>query len=123
MSGIFQWTDIRSMDSQQPEGVAAPKRDVPRSYEMHLRFLEENVAKALLIHEALWELMRDKLQLTEQQLFDKLYEIDMRDGIIDGKNQRSVVECPKCKRKVAPKHATCLYCGQIIDNSVFQLSR
>ena len=91
------------------------------SLQRQLRFLEANLAKSLLINETLWELIRDKLNLTEQDLNDKLYQIDMRDGQIDGKNQRKVVECPKCQRKVSPRHPTCIYCGHIVDDTVFAM--
>lgn len=86
-----------------------------------VRILEANLSKSLLINEALWELMQDRLKLTEKDLHDKLYEIDMRDGQLDGKNQRRVAECPRCQRKVGPRHPACIYCGQVIDTSVFSI--
>ena len=46
-------------------------------------------------------------------------EVDMRDGVLNGKNQRSIVECAACGRKVSGLHAACLYCGEVIDSSVF----
>ena len=88
-----------------------------------VQMLENNLAKALLINEALWELVRDKLSVTVTDFHDKLYEIDMRDGQLDGKNQRSTAkECPKCRRMVSPRHTACLYCGHIMDDSVFSIS-
>lgn len=86
-----------------------------------IRVLEANLGRAFLICEALWELLRDRAKLTEQEFHDKLYEIDMRDGQIDGKNQRQVVQCPKCNRKVSPRHQACIYCGEIVDDSVFTI--
>ena len=88
-----------------------------------VKILENNVAKALLINEALWELIREKLRLTDDELNDKLYAIDMRDGTLDGKNQRSsAMKCPQCNRMVSPRHAACLYCGHIMDDSVFSIT-
>ena len=88
-----------------------------------VKILENNVAKALLINEALWELIRGKLRLTDDELNDKLYAIDMRDGTLDGKNQRSrAMKCPQCNRMVSYRHAACLYCGHIMDDSVFSLT-
>ncbi len=88
-----------------------------------VKFLRANLERTLLICEALWELLRDKAHLTEDDLNNKLYEIDMRDGQLDGKNQRKVIDCPKCHRKVAPRNAACLYCGHIIDETVFAMSQ
>ena len=88
-----------------------------------IKILENNVAKALLINEALWELIREKLRLTDDELNEKLYSIDMRDGKLDGKNQRSSAKkCPQCNRMVSHRHAACLYCGHIMDDSVFSLT-
>ena len=88
-----------------------------------IKILENNVAKALLINEALWELIREKLRLTDDELNEKLYAVDMRDGELDGKNQRSIaVKCPQCNRMVSPRHAACLYCRHIMDDSVFSLT-
>lgn len=87
----------------------------------YVQRLEMNAAKALMICEALWELLREKTNLTEEDLYKKLYEIDMRDGVLDGQNQPKVRECPKCHRRVSGRHAACLYCGQMIDESVFRL--
>ena len=87
-----------------------------------LKVIEANLTKTLMICEALWEILRDKHGYTEEQLHKKLYEIDMRDGVLDGRNQRKIADCPNCGRTVSPRHPACIYCGQIIDNSVFAIS-
>lgn len=89
--------------------------------ERSVKMLEADLAKTLMICEALWELLSQRTGLTTADLHSKLYEIDMRDGVLDGKNQRKAVECPQCGRTVAGRHAACLYCGQVIDDSVFRL--
>ena len=87
-----------------------------------VRLIEANLAKALMINEALWEFIKEHHKLTDEQLNEKLYQIDMRDGQLDGKNQRTTaIECPKCHRTVSARHASCFYCGQIIDDSVFSM--
>jgi len=88
-----------------------------------VKFLRANLERTLLICEAMWELLRDKTKLTDEDLNKKLYEIDMRDGELNGKNQRKVIDCPKCHRKVSPRNAACLYCGHYIDESVFAMSQ
>ena len=86
-----------------------------------VRALEEQLAKTLMICEALWELLSEQTNLTQEHLYKKLYEIDMRDGKLDGKNDAKVMECPNCGRKVTTRRETCLYCGQVLNKSVFQL--
>jgi hypothetical protein len=81
--------------------------------------LQANLEKSMLISEAIWELLRDKAKLTDADLQKKIHEIDMRDGVLDGKNKRQAVACPDCGRKVSPRHPACIYCGKVIDTSVF----
>lgn len=101
------------------EGAAARAEGRVQAVQLQLRRLENNLAKALLINEALWEIVRDQHGLSLEDLHQKLYEVDMRDGTLDGKNQRKGAPCPNCGRMVSARHAACLYCGQVMDNSVF----
>ncbi|MCP4707436.1 MAG: hypothetical protein GY869_02325 [Planctomycetes bacterium] len=112
--------DVSSSAHVSADSTAA--RSAARQAQNQVRVLEANLAKALLINEALWELIRDKLKLTEEDLNNKLYEIDMRDGVLDGKNQRPVSECRDCNRKVSSRHPACLYCGAVMDDSVFKMT-
>lgn len=86
-----------------------------------IRVLEANLAKTLMICESLWEMLRDEHGLTDEDLRKKLYEVDMRDGTLDGKNQRKAVKCPNCRHMVSARHPACLYCGQVIDDSAFAI--
>ena len=97
-----------TMGAQQD---AARANHAAKRTEQQVKLLEANLAKSLMICETLWELLAD--------LINKLNEVDMRDGVLDGKNQRGIAECAACGRKVSGRHAACLYCGEVIDGSVF----
>ena len=86
-----------------------------------IKSLEANLAKTLMICESLWELLQEKTGLTIDDLHNKLYEVDMRDGVLDGKNQRKPSECPNCHHMVSPRHPACIYCGKVMDESVFSM--
>lgn len=103
-------------------GDAARAKSKAGLLKCQVRVLEANLAKSMMINEALWELIRDQHGLTEKDLHDKLYEVDMRDGVLDGKHQRTAVKCPNCDHTVSPRHPACIYCGQVIDDSVFSIS-
>ena len=121
MHGAFVYYGGYGLTSQAAmQDSAAAKSKASQAAE-RVRILEANLAKVLMINEALWEILREKLGLTDEDLNSKLYEIDMRDGVLDSKNQRSVSKCPSCHRKVSPRHPACIYCGQIINASVFQI--
>ena len=100
---------------------AAWAKNAAEAADRRLRVLEANLAKTLMICETLWELLRDENGWSDEALYKKLYEVDMRDGVLDGKNQRKAVECPDCGRTVSPRHPVCIYCGRVIDTSVFKL--
>ena len=88
-----------------------------------LKMLEGNLAKALMINEALWDFIKQEHRLKDDDLNEKLYMIDMRDGQLDGKNQRSAtVKCLDCGRGVSSRHCACIYCGRVIDDSVFRMT-
>jgi len=91
------------------------------SLEMEIKNLQADLSRTLMICESLWELLKEKTALTEEDLHKKLYEVDMRDGVLDGNNKRKAVKCPECGHMVSARHVACIYCGKIIDNSVFTI--
>ena len=105
-----------AMGAQQD---AARANHAAKRTEQQVKLLEANLAKSLMICETLWELLAEKTGLTQDDLINKLNEVDMRDGVLDGKNQRGIAECAACGRKVSGRHAACLYCGEVIDGSIF----
>jgi hypothetical protein len=65
----------------------------------------------MLANAAMWELMRDALKVDDAALAEKVQEIDLRDGVLDGKLAKPPRACLKCKRPLAPRHERCIYCG------------
>ena len=71
--------------------------------------------------QAMWELLRDRTDLTDEDIEEKLQEIDLRDGSADGKMTSTVGECPACHRTVNSRHDRCLYCGvEISKDHIFE---
>lgn len=73
--------------------------------------LEEKVDKLALICRAVWEIVRDHYGLSDDDLLNKVKEIDLLDGVLDGKVTPSPKTCPKCGRVVSRRHMRCIYCG------------
>ena len=94
-------------DAAQSSGAKAPAKD--HSYE--IRALKEDHQHLRLLNQALWELLREKLGLTDADLEQKALEIDLRDGVQDGKMTETGLRCPRCGRVSSSKHGRCLYCG------------
>jgi hypothetical protein len=72
---------------------------------------EQNVDRLTLICMAMWELVSAKTDLTEDDLVAKVREIDLRDGVEDGKLKIQANQCPQCDRMMSRRHSRCLYCG------------
>ncbi len=73
--------------------------------------VSQDVERLALVTRAVWELLRDKAGVTENELFAKVNEIDLRDGAADGKLRKQPLECPQCRRVSNARRETCLYCG------------
>ena len=76
-----------------------------------LRYLEDRVDRLSLICMAMWSLMQDKTNLTEQDLMDRVKMIDLMDGKADGKATKTVSKCTRCDRPMNVRHKKCIYCG------------
>lgn len=74
--------------------------------------LKREVDRLELGTNALWEVIRERLNLTVADLEAKMGEIDLRDGIEDGRITEIPLKCPSCGRVSSSKHWRCLYCGQ-----------
>ncbi len=73
--------------------------------------LQRQVERLSLACQALWELLRECSDLTEEDLERRIFEIDGRDGCVDGKIGMQPVDCPACGRKTNPKRNSCIFCG------------
>ena len=75
--------------------------------------------KALLLCEAIWSFLQDELGVTEEQLMERIREIDLQDGTEDGKVRRPPESCAQCGRPVTRRHPRCLYCGAPLTQDPF----
>lgn len=74
-------------------------------------YIELRMDRLSLVCMALWELLKERTNLTEEDLLNRVRDIDLRDGQLDGKLKKGIKRCPKCDRVMSPRHAKCLYCG------------
>jgi len=90
-------------------GASASGVDAGANFKM--RDLEHHVQRLSLQNQALWEVLQKHLNIPEEELEAKIKEIDLRDGVEDGKVTDVALQCPKCGRVSSRKHWKCLYCG------------
>ena len=82
--------------------------------------MAEQVERLSLLNQAMWELLSEKLGLTDADLEKHAYVVDMRDGQGDGKITRTPVKCPSCSRVNSSHHAQCMYCGTLFQKMLFE---
>lgn len=94
--------------------IARPSRmyRIESTLRTKIEALERTLHRLELEHRVLWELVRDATKMTEKDLEQRVRQIDMRDGIEDGKVTAVPLRCPNCRRVSSSKHWKCLYCGE-----------
>ena len=81
------------------------------------RQLEQRLDQLSLACMAMWSLIREKTNLTEEDLMERVKLIDLADGQEDGKVRTQTVQCPKCNRTMSRRHDQCIYCGAAKPNA------
>ena len=107
-----------SPDASAEADASAARRRVSEA-EMRLYAIERRADKALLLCETLWTLLREKLSLSDEELLERVKNVDMTDGRLDGRVRRPPVDCPNCRRANAARLARCAYCGNPLGTSPF----
>ncbi len=76
--------------------------------------LETRFNRLALINEALWELLKDRHEYTEEELRDWVTLTDLKDGQLDGRVRQTTtpLNCVKCNRVVSRAFARCMYCDE-----------
>lgn len=83
--------------------------------------LKLKMEKVMMITEALWMLLKETNKFTDEDLKERIRQVDLRDGKLDGKVAAELPnKCPKCGQTLQKNMNACFYCGaQIIDKEVF----
>lgn len=113
---IYQQRRIRQVQEE-----AETARRKASNVERKIIDLERRCDRLALASQAMWELLKNKTNLGDEEIENKILEIDMRDGRADGKMSRSIVKCSSCGRKSNSTRNACLYCGSPLSKqNVFE---
>lgn len=85
-------------------------------------FLKQKVEKLMMITEALWIVLKETTNYTDEDLKEIIREVDMKDGKLDGKVAAETPgTCPNCGQTLQKNKNICIYCGTEIEiEDVFQ---
>jgi len=91
-----------------PRNTESKTRDLSREVES----LRQSIEKLALVNAAMWSLLQEKSGLKDEQLLNRMQEIDLADGVADGRiSQAKAMQCVKCQRPMSRTHERCMYCG------------
>ena len=82
-----------------------------------LNDVDDRIDRLLLLVEAMWALLKEQ-GFTDQQLADKLVELDQGDGSVDGMRSRKPSDCRSCGSKIAAGLGACQFCGATVLDAV-----
>ena len=112
------WSISRGV-SQASSDAARASGEAQRA-QSKIADLEARCDRALLVCEALWTMMRDRLGVPEEELVQRVNDIDLSDGTLDGKARKPNAHvCPQCNRTIAKRFPKCIYCGQPVVHDPF----
>src|SRR4029450_122071 len=109
-----------SREKNQLRGEMTEVKNQSLDSNTRVRLLEDRLEKSLMACEALWILVKDRLGFTEQELLERINQVDLMDGLQDGKVKTKPLECGHCGRVVSRRHSKCLYCGASFEAVPFR---
>lgn len=89
-------------------GVITPRSQIAP---MDLDDLERRTESLTLACQALWEILQEELNLSNETILKKMQDVDLRDGALDGRVSVNVAACPSCRRANKASRTNCIYCG------------
>lgn len=102
---------LRQYEGGAEAGVSSARAEgKAQSAVQQVAELDARVDRLALVCMAMWKLLQEHTDLTEEDLMAKVGELDLMDGTPDGR-LKQVKRCTKCQRVLSPKHERCMYCG------------
>jgi hypothetical protein len=111
---IVQQVQIENLKAGQASASSEVERAVIRG-EVLQNQLTDRFERVVLVTEAMWELLSERLGLSMDDLAARVREVDARDGATDGKRGTPVgtpmIRCPACQAVVPLGKTSCQFCG------------
>ena len=109
LSGLWYMRAVRTAgEASSTAGKAASKAS---RTSLRVKELEDRLDKLTLICMGMWSLLAESNKVTEEDLIKRVTQIDLEDGVADGKVTKQVARCDRCDRIMSPRHKRCIYCG------------
>ena len=91
--------------------TTVPSETADSSPAARVRYLEERTERLEMVCEAMWNLLKAKFEVKDEDLLAQVAQLDLTDGVTDGKVTREPLRCPNCGRANSRRHDRCIYCA------------
>lgn len=105
------WEFYQMRQIGEAQSAAASGAQAASDAKAGMQGIQARLDKLTLINMAMWSLLQEVSDLTEEDLIERIKQIDLSDGQLDGKVRSKAQQCPQCNRVMSSKHSRCLYCG------------
>lgn len=116
MAMFYHRTEAETNAAYQSSQIAQDQRET-RGQAVDLA---KEVDRLALICEALWTLVKERLDLTDDELMGEIARLDLSDGRADGRKAKAPTACSKCGRMNSRRHDFCIYCGKLLRTKPFE---
>ena len=100
---------------------ASEARTTAREAKSDVEQLRFDVERLMLITEALWSIVKERTECTDEDLVRRIADIDLEDGKLDGRKSKTPPRpCPHCQRILAKHRHVCLFCGKPVEVQPFE---
>lgn len=106
MWDLFQEIRLNDLRAQQGD-----TRSSLKGTSGDLNDLVRHVRKLALVNQALYEVLKERTGITDEELRRKIDEIDRRDGVSNHRHDAAPLRCPKCGISVTAGALMCQGCG------------
>jgi ribosomal protein S27AE len=102
-------------------GSSKETREATRELTREIEELRKDNNRLLLITEALWRIVKERLECTDADLVNRIHDIDLEDGYLDGHKAPSPPRpCPHCGKILSKHKPRCIYCGKAVEFLPFE---
>ena len=102
------------------DDIAQPHMEgTARKLDNNVADFESRLDRLTLVCMAMWSLLKEKTNLTDEELLKRVEEIDLADGKLDGRVSAQVITCPQCNRQMSTRTNRCFYCGYTREGGEF----
>jgi len=104
---VFRQSGRMSRSSDNHHQQLEMRRDLREgTADLHAR-----IDRLTMVNEALWTLLQEASNLTDEHLINRIGELDESDGKSDGVFKPAALRCNKCDAAVGHGRRTCMFCG------------